>query len=108
MLIRGFARAVGHGKDYACANGSRELNDLVDFFLSRTHPLRTCEVGDCSRFAVERKHQREMDQLLRLCVQRSVSMNLFEVRREMLVGSEIRCAFGQIWHIPQPTTRPLP
>jgi hypothetical protein len=30
-------------------------------------------------------------------------MNLFEIRREVLVRSEVRCPFGKVWHIQQVT-----
>jgi CAAX protease family protein len=47
---------------------------------------------------VQRKHQREMDKLLGLAVERSASVNLFEIVSEVLVGSEVRRSFRQVWH----------
>jgi hypothetical protein len=100
--------AVGHGQDGASADGAGQLDDLVDLLLGGAQFLRTCEVGNCSRFAVQRKHQSEMDKFFRLRIECSASVNVLEVRRELLVCSEVWCPFREIWHVQQATTTRSP
>ena len=103
VLIRRLASPVSHGEDHSSTDGAGKLNHLVDFFFSRTHPLRTCEVGDCSRLAVEREDQGQMDQFFGFGVQRSTSVNILEVCAEVLVRSEVWRAFREIRHVVQAT-----
>ena len=104
MLIRRLTSPVSHGEDHSSTDGPGKLNHLVDFFFSRTHPLRTCEVGDCSRLAVEREDQRQMDQFFGFGVQRATSVNILEVCAEVLVRSEVWSPFREIRHILQAIT----
>ena len=107
-MIRRITGAIGHRQDYSGANRTGQLDDFVNFLLGRTHPLRTCEVGDRSRFAVQRKHQREMNELLRFGIERSASVNLFEIFGKVFIRSEVRRSFGKVWHgSVQTTTRSI-
>jgi hypothetical protein len=64
VLIGCVSRAIGHRQNHPGSDRSGELNNLVDLLFSRTHLLRTCEVGDRSRLAMERQDQGQMNQLL--------------------------------------------
>jgi hypothetical protein len=83
VLIGCISRAIGHGQNHPGSDRSRELNNLVDLLFSRTHLLRTFEVGHRSRLAMERQDERQMNQFLGLCVQRSIGVNLPEVGGEV-------------------------
>jgi hypothetical protein len=48
-----------------------------------------------------------MDKLLGFAVERSTGMNLLEVRREVLVCSEVWRSLGEIWHMQQATIVPF-
>ena len=112
MLIGRLASPIGHGENHSSTHGAGKLNHLVDFIFGCAHPLRTCEVRHCSRLAVQRKHQRQMDQLLCLRVQRSTGVNIPEVGTEVLVCSEVWRPFREIRHVLQASTsagrRPTP
>jgi hypothetical protein len=94
MLIGCIPRAVGHRQNHAGSDRSRELDNVIDFFFSRTHLLRTCEVGHRSRLTMERQDQRKVDQLLGLCVQRAIGVNLPEIGGEVFVGAEVGRSLG--------------
>jgi hypothetical protein len=44
---------IGHRKNDTCADGSGELDGLLDLLISCSELLRTCEVRNRSRFAVQ-------------------------------------------------------
>jgi hypothetical protein len=98
MLVVGrVARAIGHREDHACSYRTGQLDGLLDLLVSRSELLRTCEVGDRSRFAMKGEDQSQVHQLLGFGVERSRGMDFLEVVGVALVGVEV--AATEIRHV---------
>jgi hypothetical protein len=98
MLVVGrITRAIGHREDHACSYRTGQLDGLFDLLVSRPELLRTCEVGDRSRFAMKGENQSQVHQLLGLGVERSGGMDFPEVVGVALVGVEV--AATEIRHL---------
>jgi len=98
MLVVGrITRSIGHREDHACSYRTGELDGLFDLLVSRSELLRTCEVGDRSRFAMKGEDQSQVHQLLGFGVERSRGMDFLEVVGVALVGVEV--AATEIRHV---------
>jgi hypothetical protein len=90
MLVIGrITRAIGHCENHAGSYRTGELDGLLDLLVSRPELLRTCEVGDRSRFAMKSEDKSQVHQLLGLGVERSGRMDFLEVVGVALVGVEV-------------------
>ena len=88
-VVRGFSSPIGHGENDSRTDGSGELDGLFDLLVSRSELLRTCEVRNRSRFAMQSEDKCKVHQLLGLGVQGASRMNLLEVVRVALARVEI-------------------
>ena len=52
LRVRSLTSAISHCQDYASSNRTSQLDGFLDLVVSGTELLRTCEVGDRSRFAM--------------------------------------------------------
>jgi hypothetical protein len=88
-VVGRITRAIGHRENHAGSYRTGQLDGLLDLLVSRPELLRTCEVGDRSRFAMKSKNQGQVHQLLRLGVERSGGMDFLEVVGVALVAVEV-------------------
>jgi hypothetical protein len=77
-VIRSVTSPIGHRKNHPGADRPSKLDRLLDLLVSRSQLLRTCEVRDRSRLAMEGEDKSEVHQLLGLGVQCSRGMGLLE------------------------------
>jgi hypothetical protein len=90
MLVVGrITGAIGHRENHACTYRTGQLDGLLDLLVSRPELLRTCEVRDRSRFAMQGEDQSQVHQLFGLGVQCSGGMDFLEVVGVALVGVEV-------------------
>src|SRR5689334_22745421 len=64
VVVRRFASPVGHSENDARADGSGELDGLLDLLVRCSKLLRTCEVRNRSRFAMQGENQSQVHELL--------------------------------------------
>src|SRR5689334_19002900 len=99
-VVRGLPSPVGHGENDARDYRSGEQDGLLDLFVSRSELLRTCEVRNRSRFAMQSEDQCQVHQLLGLGVEHAWCMTLLEVIGVALGSVEVAAA--NVWHfLPQ-------
>ena len=89
--------AIGHREDHTGTYRTGQLDGLLDLLVSRPELLRTCEVGNRSRFAMKGEDQGQVHQLLGLGVERSGGMYFLEVLCVAFVGVEVAAA--EIRHV---------
>jgi hypothetical protein len=92
VVVRRVTGAIGHREDDAGANRPGQLDGLLDLLVGRSELLRTCEVRDRSRFAVQGEDQGQMHQLLGLGVQGTGGVGLLEVVGVGLARVEVASA----------------
>ncbi len=97
FVVGRITRAIGHRENHAGSYRTGQLDSLLDLLVSRAELLRTCEVGDRSRFAMKGEDQSQVHQLLGLGVERSGGMDFLEVVGVALVGVEVAAA--EIRHV---------
>jgi hypothetical protein len=94
-VIGSVTSPICHRKNHPGADRPSKLDRLLDLLVSRSQLLRTCEVRNRSRFAMQGKDKGEVHQLLGLGVQCTCGMRLLE---------EIGVAFVRV-EVPAPKVR---
>ena len=96
LVVGSIARAIGHRENDAGSYRAGQLDGFLDLLVSRPELLRTCEVRDRSRFAVQGEDKGKVHQLLGLGVQSACRMRLLEV---VGVGlSRVEVSRTDVWH----------
>ena len=78
MILR-LSRTIRHRENHARSNRTCQLDGLFDLLVSRTKLLRTCEVRNRSRLAMQSEYEGQVHQLFCLGVENAGGVRLLEV-----------------------------
>ena len=78
-MVGGVSRSIRHGEYHAGPYRACQLDGRLDLLVTRSELLRTCEVGDRSRFAVEGEDLSQVHQLFCLGVENASGVCLLEL-----------------------------
>ncbi len=97
-VVRRIARTIRHRKNDSRSDRAGELDGFFDLLVSCPELLRTCEVRNSSRFAMQGEHQGQMHQFFGLGVQYTAGMRLLEVIGVCL--TRVKVPASNVRHVP--------